>query len=103
MLTCQIRYIIADSKTAPLMMLSFMVSMLLAMRVSELACWPEMRRYLPSRSLPIILISRTIIMGAEYSTSSGVMIFSTDSIKIWMPTMMIIQAISRAPKCSIFS
>ena len=93
----------AEINTAPLMMLSLMVSTLLAIRVSDFTLVPVVLRYRPRRSLATTLPISTIMTGAEYSTSSGVMSFSILSAKIWMPTIIMIAAISKAPICSIFS
>ena len=43
------------------------------------------------------------MVGVEYSGSSGTKIFSIDSMKIWMPAMMMIQAITIVVKRSILA
>ncbi len=100
---CQMRYINADNSTALLIMLSFIVSTLLAIRVSEWTFWPVDRKKRPSINLLMMLIIRMIMIGVEYSGCSGSMMLSIDSIRRCVPTIMIIAAINNAPMCSIFS
>ena len=59
---CQMRYTSADNSTALLIMLSLIVSTLLAIRVSERTFWPVNRKNRPNMNLLMILIIRIVII-----------------------------------------
>lgn len=93
----------ADSNTAIDIQVSFIVSALDAMRTLELTFVPVLLRYAARRYLVAIEATKTMMVGIEYSTSSGTKIFSIDSIIICKPTAMMTMAMIMVDIRSIFA
>ena len=93
----------ADSNTAIDIQVSFIVSALDAMRTLELTFVPVLLRYAARRYLVAIEATKTMMVGIEYSTSSGTKIFSIDSIIICKPTAMMTMAMIMVEIRSIFA
>lgn len=62
---CHNRCVMADINTAPLIALSLIVSILLAINVSDFTLVPVSFRYLPSKNLAMMLHINTRIAGME--------------------------------------
>ena len=84
---------IADTNTATDIHVSFKVSALEAASTVDLVFLPVSRRYLESRYFVMMLATRTMMVGIEYSTSPGVTISLMPITTICKPVMMMIRAI----------
>ncbi len=101
-LTCHIKYIIAEVKTATEIQVSFRVSAPEASSTVDLTFSPVLLRYLARRYLAIMLAIKTMMVAGENSTSAGVMMFLIDIMMIWTPVSTIIIAIIIVAILSIF-
>ena len=84
---------IADINTATDIHVSFKVSALEAASTVDLVFLPVSRRYLESKYFVMMLATRTMMVGIEYSTSPGVTISLMPITTICKPVMMMIRAI----------